>query len=43
LGYVFWYNAAAGISGSVVISTGASDTALDNLAQFYINQENQGS
>ncbi|MDR1184302.1 MAG: hypothetical protein LBK67_05850 [Coriobacteriales bacterium] len=43
LGYVFWYNAAAGISGCASMSTGASDTALDNLAQFYINQENQGS
>jgi hypothetical protein len=42
LGYAFWYNNTAGLSGSVSITKKASAKEINKLAAFYINQENEG-
>jgi hypothetical protein len=41
-GYVMWYDQATGISGAVSVSTAASATLLDTLAQTYLAQSNTG-
>ncbi|MDR1824608.1 MAG: hypothetical protein LBR27_04665 [Bifidobacteriaceae bacterium] len=41
-GYAAWYNAAAGVSGSVAQETGASVESLTQQAEFYVNQESKG-
>jgi hypothetical protein len=37
-GYVMWYDSAQGISGSAAVSTGATATVLDGLAELFVSQ-----